>query len=158
MSNLSHPNIVKLYGVMYSPSLSIVTEYFPMGTLSQGCHIQEPKLVEMKQKLELEKFTFLKDTVKTVFEEDPNVLTELAVKKRELERREAEINDIQSDLDLKFLTDKLKLKIALDIAKALRYLHSFQPPIIHQDICSSNIYVNIYCIVKCINKFKVGKS
>ncbi len=63
-----------------------------------------------------------------------------------LDRREQEILDIQADLDAKFLSEKLKLKVALGIARGLRYLHSFQPPIIHRDICSSNIYVKIIII------------
>jgi serine/threonine protein kinase len=128
---------------MYTPSLSIVLEYVPLGALGTGYHIQEPKLIEMRKKLESDFLDFEKDTVRTVFDQDPNVLTELAVQRKHLERRESEIKDIQSDLDSKFLSETFKLKIALDIAKGLRYLHSFQPPILHQDICSTNIYVKI---------------
>lgn len=35
----------------------------------------------------------------------------------------------------------LRWNIALDIAKGLFYLHSFQPPIVHRDLRSPNIFV-----------------
>jgi serine/threonine protein kinase len=35
----------------------------------------------------------------------------------------------------------LRWRIALDIAKGLSHLHSFQPPIVHRDLRSPNIFV-----------------
>lgn len=35
----------------------------------------------------------------------------------------------------------LRWKIALDIAKGMRYLHSFKPPIVHRDLRSPNVFV-----------------
>ena len=34
----------------------------------------------------------------------------------------------------KFYTVKLKLKLALDIAEGMNFLHSLDPPIIHRDL------------------------
>ena len=36
-------------------------------------------------------------------------------------------------------SDLLKVRIALDIAKAMRYLHSHRPPVVHRDLKSPNI-------------------
>lgn len=39
------------------------------------------------------------------------------------------------------LSWRMTLKICLDIAKGLHYMHSISPPIIHRDIRSPNILV-----------------
>eukprot|EP00026_Physarum_polycephalum_P001262 Phypoly_transcript_01263.p1 GENE.Phypoly_transcript_01263~~Phypoly_transcript_01263.p1 ORF type:complete len:1153 (+),score=139.74 Phypoly_transcript_01263:409-3459(+) len=78
MSSLSHPHIVKMYGVCLYP-LCMVTEFVPNGDL----------------------FKFLQT---------------------------------EKEIDWKF-----KLKMALDIAKGMQYLHSISPPLIHRDLKSPNV-------------------
>lgn len=39
---------------------------------------------------------------------------------------------------------KLSVKIGLDGAKGMEYLHSLDPPLLHRDLKSTNVYVNIY--------------
>ncbi len=41
---------------------------------------------------------------------------------------------------------RLRWRIALDVAKGMRYLHSYQPPIVHRDLRSPNIFVRIRLI------------
>jgi serine/threonine protein kinase len=36
---------------------------------------------------------------------------------------------------------RLRWRIALDVAKGMRYLHSYNPPIVHRDLRSPNIFV-----------------
>ncbi len=37
----------------------------------------------------------------------------------------------------------LRWRIALDVAKGMNYLHSFQPPIVHRDLRSPNVFVRL---------------
>ncbi len=69
---------------MYAPSLSIIMEYVPLGGLSTGLHIQEPKLTEMRENLVRDKANFDLEAVKTVFDQDPNILTEMAIQRKQL--------------------------------------------------------------------------
>ena len=41
---------------------------------------------------------------------------------------------------------KMRIKMALNIAEAIRFLHSFQPKIIHRDLKSPNCLVRLLCI------------
>ena len=41
---------------------------------------------------------------------------------------------------------ELRLRIALDIAKGMKYLHSLSPPIIHRDLRSPNIFVSSHTL------------
>ena len=57
---------------------------------------------------------------------------------------------LSSYLHNKSITDeqfswKLRHEIALDIAKGLSFLHRLQPPVIHRDLRSPNIFVSFYC-------------
>lgn len=42
------------------------------------------------------------------------------------------------------LTFRYRLRIALDVAKGMRYLQNISPPIIHRDLRSPNILVCIF--------------
>ena len=46
----------------------------------------------------------------------------------------------------------IRLRIILDIAKGMRYLHTLSPPIIHRDLRSPNIFV---CISSFFNLFLI---
>ena len=56
-----------------------------------------------------------------------------------------ELPDLRAHLSSQILLpdemyiDKLKFAFCFDIAKALEYLHSFQPPIVHRDLRSPNV-------------------
>ena len=60
----------------------------------------------------------------------------------------AHFNDDENLSELSFddpllLKDiKVKIRIAYDIANGMNYLHSFEPPIIHRDLRSPNIFIN----------------
>ena len=45
--------------------------------------------------------------------------------------------------DIHLFSLKFRLQIALDIAKGMQYLQSLSPPIIHRDLRSPNIFVNL---------------
>jgi len=53
------------------------------------------------------------------------------------------LKDTNITLDL-----KTKLKIAIDIAKGLSFLHSLNPPILHRDLKTANCLCNEYFEVK----------
>jgi serine/threonine protein kinase len=50
---------------------------------------------------------------------------------------------------------KMKLKIAQNIAEAIRFLHSFQPKIIHRDLKSPNCLVDLLFIFSQNQKKKI---
>ena len=47
----------------------------------------------------------------------------------------------RSQADISNYSLKYRMKIALDIAKAMQYLQNIIPPIIHRDLRSPNIFV-----------------
>ena len=40
------------------------------------------------------------------------------------------------------LDDKRRLRMALDVARGMNYLHSCRPPIVHRDLKSPNLLVD----------------
>ncbi len=45
------------------------------------------------------------------------------------------------------LTWRMRIKIAMDIARAINFLHSRTPPLIHRDLKSANILVRLLTLL-----------
>ncbi|GAM17642.1 hypothetical protein SAMD00019534_008170 [Acytostelium subglobosum LB1] len=80
MSDLKHPNLVRLLGLMFSPP-RMVMEYIPMGDLYKRLRCGEP------------------------------------------------------------MSWNLKTRVMLDIARGLEYMQALNPPIVHRDLRSPNIFI-----------------
>jgi len=80
---------------------------------------------------------------KTEAEKEQNFQRMLSLNgiKQELTRLREQIAQKQKKVDSESFSERLKMKVAFDIARGMRYLHSFKPPIIHRDLRSPNCFV-----------------
>lgn len=53
------------------------------------------------------------------------------------------------------LSERIKMKIAMDIAQGLNYMHTHDPAVIHQDIKPENIMVRIINVKTLINYISI---
>lgn len=158
MNCLNQENIVRLYGISQQP-LSMVMEFVPSGDLR---HLLEPYLkakVVCKhdfnqhasifrsqlqgRERELAMDVAADDVVLIHKEEGPLCFIETSRSERGLfpvaclKKRAQPLGDAQIPWSLRW-------KIALDIAKGMKYLHSFKPPIVHRDLRSPNVFMMNY--------------
>jgi small GTP-binding protein len=123
MSSLSHPCIVQLKGLVMDP-LCIVTEYLPGGNLYDFIHDR--------------KFESNDDKEQRTFADTDSDKSKSAASPRS----DAQISTKENSENMPFkneLSWPLRIKIALDVASGLEFLHSSCPPIIHRDLKSPNI-------------------
>jgi len=70
-------------------------------------------------------------------------------------------HNLKKKLHPSSFSPQFRIKIALDIASAIHYLHSFQPPLVHNDIRSPNIFVTfrfIFLLLPCFFKLEVSEE
>ena len=120
MSCIRHEKLVRLVGISTNPP-SMIMELLPMGDLY---HVLYP----------LKKPPDSSSSLSTSEVDDP----EVNYRKTRLQSWH---NTIKSSLELRY-------RIAMDVAKAMRHLHSLSPPIIHRDLRSPNIFVSNSFLIK----------
>lgn len=124
-SGLDHPNLVKFFGITTSPKLRILMEFVPKGDLRHSFHFKTDESKKEEQDLKKKR-------------------KELKCGNRshqEFEDLEKKFFENQLALDKGHFSWNLRLKITLDIARGMKYLHSFVPPIMHRDLRSPNIFL-----------------
>ena len=146
MSLLDHPNLVKMYGLTLRPSLGLIMEYLPESDLQH--------LLERNTKCRLLRDVTHEDlsdivlvskgsecVVSTLGRGDDKVYLEVA--------GGADIVAVPQDW-VRFtfvptrdemISWRFRVRIAIDIARGLEYLHSLVPPVIHRDLRSPNIFL-----------------
>ena len=143
MGTLDHENVVKLFGITFAPKLSMVMEFVPFSDLFSSFHVKDPNITEQRQQIEQQKKEHEKNLNEYMRQgkEDQETLTSLTFQRKKIEELERQLDQQQFELDNRELSMNLRYKVALDIARGMRYLHSFHPPIIHRDLRSPNIFV-----------------
>lgn len=150
MSYLEHDNIVKLFGICYEP-VSMVMEYVPRGDLhrllvsTQMAHVAcshpshdhikpigglSPAPVKLGDVVAIHKDLENHDMCEVVTTHNVRGILPSGC----LKRRPPPVSDDR-------IPWRLRWRIALDVAKGMRYLHSYQPPIVHRDLRSPNIFL-----------------
>ena len=114
MSCIRHAKLVRLEGISTNPP-SMIMELLPMGDLY---HILYPTKKPAATNQELSSSSV---------EDDP-----------ELNYRWTRLQTWHSQIKGNW---ELRMRIAMDVAKGMRHLHSLSPPIIHRDLRSPNIFV-----------------
>jgi len=145
MAKLVHQNLVRLEGLVVRP-LGLVIEFVPGGDLQS--------LLESHPEVVLEKDVTVGDSVLNSGEKfllvDPLVLpqTEREVTLEGYPNRRYKINstDLQISVEKEPLPDKelswrWRIRVALDIARGMSYLHNQKPPIVHNDLRSPNVCI-----------------
>lgn len=123
-ARLEHPKIVRFVGVAWTNllDLSLVLEFMPRGDLSN--------LLKDKQK------------AKSKRRSKGSASPESAYKGYESDEVDAGAEKMDSGMFSWFdvrSSPRTKIELALDIAEAVVYLHSFQAPIIHRDLKAKNV-------------------
>lgn len=108
MSALSHPNLVKFYGIVRKPSLQLIMEYVPMGDL----------------------FSLLHPKIERDGQGDIQLLDDNRIPL-----------PTRTTLPKESFSWRLRLLMAWDMAKGMHYLHSMDPPVVHRDLRSPNIFL-----------------
>lgn len=108
MSALSHPNLVKFYGIVRKPALQLVMEYVPQGDL----------------------FTLLHPKIEREDGGDEILLDEKGIPL-----------PTRTTLAVKEFPWRLRLLMAWDMAKGMHHLHTMDPPVVHRDLRSPNIFL-----------------
>ncbi len=141
MSALNHPNLVPLFAIAVKPRLRMIMEYYPLGDL-QNFHYPDKTLTQRtrENKDESERIREMLAGFRVDSEQLKAEQLRLQGRLKELTAQHARLRKKQRKLDLKFPWS-LKYKIALDIAKAMQYLHSLTPPIVHRDLKSNNVFM-----------------
>jgi hypothetical protein len=141
MRNLNHTNLIHMYGICLSPSLGMVMEYVPESDLQ--------RLLERKAKcvlveevkhpdLPIPLIPVGKECI-ILSEEEESVVVEVdfgnyTVPKSIIKISYRPVNDDD-------ISWKLRLRITIDIAQGMNYLHSRTPPITHRDLRSPNVFL-----------------
>lgn len=147
MSCLEHDHVIRLYGICYNP-LGMVMEFADKGDLHglleshlKGTVIKDPYLLEYNN----EKILPLRkgDTViilgKKKKKNDILMVETMYGEKGLFPTNLIEQGKVPlSDDDIPW---SLRWRIANDVAKGMAYLHSFQPPIVHRDLRSPNVFL-----------------
>eukprot|EP01105_Mastigella_eilhardi_P017879 TRINITY_DN4121_c0_g1_i1.p1 TRINITY_DN4121_c0_g1~~TRINITY_DN4121_c0_g1_i1.p1 ORF type:complete len:1814 (+),score=437.08 TRINITY_DN4121_c0_g1_i1:50-5443(+) len=118
MSALNSPYLVKLLAVCVTPC-SMVMEFVPLGDLYKVLHAGEPDQKALTP-------------CAVDAEQQPCTQHATAVLKC-CPRGEAGYTHQ--------LSWELRLRIALDVAKGLQYMHAFRPPVVHRDLRSPNVFI-----------------
>eukprot|EP00008_Paramoeba_atlantica_P003298 CAMPEP_0201476540 /NCGR_PEP_ID=MMETSP0151_2-20130828/1728_1 /ASSEMBLY_ACC=CAM_ASM_000257 /TAXON_ID=200890 /ORGANISM="Paramoeba atlantica, Strain 621/1 / CCAP 1560/9" /LENGTH=310 /DNA_ID=CAMNT_0047856941 /DNA_START=1633 /DNA_END=2563 /DNA_ORIENTATION=- len=139
MSKLSHPNLIQFMGIVLKP-LAFVMEFLSGHDLQTI--LDKRPLVSMLQDGEAlvdgrsfhagEEFHLIKKTESFLLLEKNNRLKVSP---------DVNFKVIHHPYDDGTLTWQWRLRVALDIAKGMEYLHSLDPPIAHRDLRSPNVTV-----------------
>lgn len=153
MNCLNHQNLVKLYGITLAPKMSLVLEYVGGGDLHHKFHVNDPSLEDAKAKLKVDKKVYDQEW-KDFMSNLPNYnesekrdhFVKYEAKRKDLYDREEKLVEDQTRLDEEKISWKLRVKVALDIAHGMSYLHTIVPPIVHRDLRSPNVFVRLFDI------------
>ena len=118
-SLLDHPNLVRLYGICLDP-LSMVLELCAEGDLNSI--------------IRRHRFNTREERNAARGEEDIALLEDEA---EEEEDNEDEERCYYGPIPKELFPWRLRLLIALDIARGMRHLHSLHPPIVHRGTCAA---------------------
>jgi len=157
MAVLNHPNIVRLHGVRFHPEMAMVMEYVPFGALSEildpfyhmnASHDFEAKFpgeisVQNGEPLGVRVLDTTNGVSSRVSQErgDHQIFVETLTYQRGWVPLTV-MDDLKGcPLPDSKLPPDLRLKIAVDITAGMQYLHSMNPPILHGDLRSTNVFV-----------------
>jgi serine/threonine protein kinase len=145
MSNLNHVNILHMHGVCMTPQLGIVIEYV------RGSDLQH--LLERCRRGILESdiphnelpgvMLFSKGVDCVIVEKGDLPENHLMIEIQSMEfivpSNVVRITSIPVDDAL--ISWQFRVRVALDVARGMQYLHSLVPPIAHRDLRSPNVFI-----------------
>ena len=124
MHQISHPNLVKLYGIQRSPALRMIIEFIPFGNLRNYLDTVTPQPLSATNQTSLTASQSISLT-------RSQLLITPSTPEKEKEKEKA-------------FDWKLRLLFCFDIAKAMSYLDFHQ--FVHRDLRTENILVNSFSI------------
>jgi Leucine-rich repeat (LRR) protein len=129
LKNARHPNIVRIVGFNIH-RLTVILEFIALGHLESYIH-HNLSLPEANSS----------ENISIEASESLSVSDELASLdvKQKMDCEPGSIANPALKVERQVLDPKLQIRIALDIASAMAYLHSLKPAILHRDLAANNI-------------------
>ncbi len=137
----------------------MIMEFIPGGDLYNSFHVRDESLIAERKNWKQERTQyqenwgdFISNLGRYDEEQKQKMFASFEEQKRKIDQTDLEIAEKQFQLD-KSIPFDLKMRMIFDVASGMNSLHSFNPPIVHRDLRSPNVFVRVNYWVKILFLF-----